>query len=823
MPTNWIIYAPASGQQLLLNPSFETNATGWDAASAATVARSSASQYAGAWSLAVTPSSASKDGVSASFTTTTGCSYVFSCFLNGSPAVGYQLYFATTGCALLGSACTFTAPAGGGWARYSACWEESAGGTRRAFVAKNGGTSTAVFYVDAAQVENAASATTFVDGDQDGCSWNGTRHGSQSTRSAQSRAGGTIQDLESVYKLKVRQAIGAGMPHLNTTVLPYGLAPGGMYQRSVAAVRQLTLSVMPNFQPDSASDLHSWRKKLVAAFQPNKVVSQQPMRLTYLGGGCPIDMDVVYTGGLEFGNVTGRVEEIPLSFTAPDPYWKQSGAVGACIPYNIEVANANSIIQRSASGTWGALGSGLSGCTVTLVSVMANDAAGNLIVGGTFVTASGGTACNIALWNGTSWTAITGGATSGADSAVKAIAIGADGTTIYAGGGFANIGGVAATRVACSSGTTWTSLGTGVNNTAQGMAVGASGELYVCGQMTIAGGNTACGIAKWNGSAWSALTGTTCGIAGGGKIGYVVTVGQDANIYLGGDFTAVGGACATYIGKYDTAQASWSGIASGLNNIVGNNDLVFSNDGTLYVGGTFTAAGSAIVSASKIAKLRGTSWSPAGACGANGTVQALAYGPDGTIYAGGNFSKIDGLTPPDKIARFNGSVWYPMDIDLPGTACVFAINVDKNNVITLGYDTSGTASAAAVTSINNPGSDNSYPVISIIGPGTIQQIANMTTGENIGTVITLNSGETATVDLRPYRIGRDGTLSPGKTFTTDFRGNVLGYIIPGSNFSTWHLLPGNNNVSIFITGGTAATAVSIWFKPAHWSLDGGAT
>src|SRR5574340_1376584 len=49
-------------------------------------------------------------------------------------------------------------------------------------------TAASEFYVDCIQFENKAYRTTFCDGEQPGCSWNGAKHNSTSTRSAQSRA-----------------------------------------------------------------------------------------------------------------------------------------------------------------------------------------------------------------------------------------------------------------------------------------------------------------------------------------------------------------------------------------------------------------------------------------------------------------------------------------------------------------------------------------------------------------------------------------------------------------------------------------------------------
>ena len=75
---------------------------------------------------------------------------------------------------------------------------------------------------------------------------------------------------------------------------------------------------------------------------------------------------------------------------------------------------------------------------------------------------------------------------------------------LYAGGYFTTAGGAAANYVAKWNGSAWSALGSGMNNYVYALAVSGS-DLYAGGDFTTAGGSTANHIAKWNGSAWSAL------------------------------------------------------------------------------------------------------------------------------------------------------------------------------------------------------------------------------------------------------------------------------------------------------------------------------
>ena len=82
------------------------------------------------------------------------------------------------------------------------------------------------------------------------------------------------------------------------------------------------------------------------------------------------------------------------------------------------------------------------------------------------------------------------------------------GPALYAGGDFTTAGGVAANRIAKWDGSSWTALGSGMNNDVHALAVfddGGGPALYAGGAFTTAGGVAANRIAKWDGSSWSAL------------------------------------------------------------------------------------------------------------------------------------------------------------------------------------------------------------------------------------------------------------------------------------------------------------------------------
>src|SRR2546423_6746080 len=96
----------------------------------------------------------------------------------------------------------------------------------------------------------------------------------------------------------------------------------------------------------------------------------------------------------------------------------------------------------------------------------------------------------------------------------------------------------------------WTSLGSGLNNTVQALAVSGS-DLYAGGKFTMAGSSTVNYIAKWNGTTWSAL--------GSGVNGYVrALVVSGTNLYVGGDFTMAGATTLNHIARWN--GSSWSAL-----------------------------------------------------------------------------------------------------------------------------------------------------------------------------------------------------------------------------------------------------------------------
>jgi hypothetical protein len=334
---------------------------------------------------------------------------------------------------------------------------------------------------------------------------------------------------------------------------------------------------------------------------------------------------------------------------------------------------------------WAPLGTGIHAPAFAMF-VFDDGSGARLAVGGEYGFAGGVPANNIAAWSGSSWSAIGDG--EGVNNTVVAMLPFDDGSgpALFVGGAFGAAGIATPSCIAKWDGTAWTPLSSGMSVTTttpaevSALAVfddGSGPALYAGGYFSTAGGVAAANIAKWDGSAWSALGG---GIGGATFSRVDVLTVFDGALYAGGNFTTAGGAPANYIARWD--GSSWSALGSGMDGVpsaISVGALAVFDDGSgpaLYAGGSFTSAGG--IHAADIAKWNGSAWSPVGGS-TNHVVESLAVFDDGSgaqLYAGGVFT-MAGSTAVQHIARWNGSTWSAVGLGLSstGTAVVGSLAV----------------------------------------------------------------------------------------------------------------------------------------------------
>lgn len=811
----WIVKPKESTNQIL-NPSFDLpdGKADWTASGAGvTIADTTTYTRRGSNAMQVNPATNVASGAyHPGLTVVSGSNYTFSCDVKGVAGQAMRIYIADVSGTVKA---TKTWTATGYWQRQEVTHTAAESiGTYRAYVIRDAVASTAAYYVDGAQFEQTSKATTFIDGEEPGCRWNGLPRNSSSTRSALTRYGGELIDFDDYCSIASVVGLGNGDWNQIVTKMTSG---GDMYQGAIRKSRKF--SIVVDFTGATLGAIEAKRKALIDALRPDMldgqecVIRYQGVDASGIEATQPVDIVCVPLGFLDDTPTIPSWQRAKLDFSVPsgllDGAYQEASALGLDVSFPAEF-----IVKRNASGDWAtfdtdhydSLITGLNG----YVLCMAEAPNGNIYAGGTFTNAGGdGDADYLARWNGTAWVAVV----AGINAQVTCMAFDANGD-LYIGGQFFDLGSAAGdyiVKITDLNGTpTVNALGTGANNHLYSISAAPNGGVYIGGDFTSVGGvaNTA-HIALWNGTAWSALA--------TGLNGNVTSMcfAPNGNLYVGGNFTNADGTYGDYL-------CYWSGtvfVRVGTVELSSTvESICFDEFGKLYVGGDFTNAGG-YANADYIAKWNGTAWESL-STGTNGTVWNITINSN-KVYVGGAFTTAGGLTLTDRVVVWSNGSWQPLDIDLPGTAVVRSILPASDGSLYIGGAFSTAAQTPDVNAFcgykvnvaTTSASANTYPSLSIIGPGALKGIANYSTGSNISfDSLTLLAGERLTISLDPTNLSMVSSWSG--------RGNVLRYVTAGSDYGNFYLKPGANDISIFMSGTTAASGASILWKPRYWGLDG---
>jgi hypothetical protein len=374
---------------------------------------------------------------------------------------------------------------------------------------------------------------------------------------------------------------------------------------------------------------------------------------------------------------------------------------------------------------------------------------------------------------------------------------------LLVGGAFTTANAVTVNGIARWNGTTFTAYGTGVAGgtaTVYDVLIAGNGYIYICGDFTSADGDTACNsMAFWSGADWDPM------VTGTASICRALAEDPAGNIYIGGEFLDLGDADGDYI-------VMWSGMAFtslsvGLNGIC--YALDWGEDGLLYLGGAFTTAGG--VTANRVAGWDGSGFFALGT-GADSNVYKLKY-HDGIVYIGGFFTGLSARTATG-FGVWNGSTFEPMPIILPGTPIVKAIEISKWGDVYLGFNTTGTATLSDQSAFITYGTERIYPVLQIVNSHAtdvtvLRYLENYTTGVEVWFTYSIKPSETVIIDFHPARFSVISSLY----------GNISRIIDEGSN-TNFYLLPGYNSISFLGYGGTPTA--NFIYRPVHAMADGAA-
>lgn len=367
--------------------------------------------------------------------------------------------------------------------------------------------------------------------------------------------------------------------------------------------------------------------------------------------------------------------------------------------------------------------------------------ANRLFLGGNFDPLPLSEASGLTQWNGNRWSPLGQFTPWDLDGYVGALAASPTGS-MYAGGGFQNVGTTAAGCVAEWTGQAWRTLGEGISGAKTdqfgnrlppwvgALVVDPQGGLVVGGSFTRAGAVPAPNVARWDGKAWQAL--------GDGLAGTVsaLAIGPDAALWAGGSFG---------VARWDGNR--WAAVGTGAADIGQVSSLAFSPSGDLIAGAygvyrwtgrdwaslnlpldasihalVFDSFGNLYVSGREfgidnyfhfVARRDGNQWvALAGTYGDNGhnylPIYSLAADASGNVYFGGDFSYLldnfgDGVLDigmaggeifGNNLLRWNGTSLSSLGSGVPGH--VYALAFDSNGNLFAGGDSSfGTYSTSA--------------------------------------------------------------------------------------------------------------------------------
>jgi hypothetical protein len=323
------------------------------------------------------------------------------------------------------------------------------------------------------------------------------------------------------------------------------------------------------------------------------------------------------------------------------------------------------------------------------VGALAVLADGQLVAGGDFTTAGGSAANRVARWSGTSWSALG----SGVNQSVRALEALPNGDLI-AGGAFTTAGGIPANRVARWDGIAWSGLGAGI---APGSSFGSvaslerlpSGAIAVGGTFSTAGAIAAQNVAIWNGASWSTL-----GLGFFGSVNSLKVL-PNGDLLAGGQFDLADGKLAFSVARWD--GGTWSGYGGGIklgstSNAGAVRTLTLLPTGDVVAAGSFDIAGK--LTAFDIARWTGANWTTIGG-GFSQEVLALATATNGDLIAGGRF-KSSGTQALNYIARFDGNAWFPLGSGVNGE--VYALHIRPNGDVLAGgiFSEAGGAPASKI-------------------------------------------------------------------------------------------------------------------------------
>ena len=845
MSANLKICIPEATENYIQNPALRYDTTGWNAFGSTISRTLDQARFNIASLQVVTNGTVLREGCYYRVNTLAGISepITASAYVRGAGNVHIRLIDNPNGKEWVSSACNLRSDR---WQRISVSGFSTGSSDMRLYVETDGNTAKAItFYVDGAQMERKPYATTYCDGDQDGCRWNLINHGSNSTRSGTTRAGGKWVPLAGPCRwnddIYVTVVGGMGMPPLTNNSQSWALNAGSFYQNTKVLDRVITLSFNTKKvnkhlrgKPD-ISPLHNLRQELIDLIKPDLTAGGEAFLFSYQEGDRELFIRLRYEAGLE-GEWDLRnpwINSFPIRFVANDPFFEEDSqeVVGLGFKKTFDVpAGREYDTFRRIDGewqTWPHLTPGWNGLD-DAVYCLVSGTKGEIYAAGIF---TGSNLNRVAKWDGYTWNPLG----SGSNNTINSLAVAPNGY-LYATGSFTSIGGVAANRVAYWNGSAWNALGTGLNDYGTAIIVANNGKVYVTGAFTTAGGITVNRIACWD-VGWKKVSSSITGNIGfSAGLAYCFIQGLGDTIYIGGDILDTGSYRAplwlinttTNVFSYLYNPSNFGGALTVFCGILGAGGIIYAGGQHLTQNGTSEYTGF-------IACFSGTGWTQIGNAPAknrvgsyqsDGIIRTIKIKDNGDLWAGGKFGYIQkewfdtGQTPlssdameSNSLAILRNGKWSGSDISVSKISppTIYSMLFAKSDDLYIGADNASVASIAAYENmVVNSGTESSHPVVYISGPGVLRWLENQTTNKLIGFTLPILSGEEITIDF--------GKCSISSTIRGDLSYSMA--LLDALNSFT--LLPGENKIVAFMTDDVNGKMQIRW-TPRHWSADASPT
>lgn len=679
------------------------------------------------------------------------------------------------------------------------------------------------FYVDGVQLEQKPYSTSFCDGDQGGCNWNGLFHSSSSSRSAYTRAGGKwvplagpCRDNDNIY---VTMTSGLGAPPISNQFQSLALEAGSIFQDTKMNSRQMVFTFFVKniklFKPSipDLAPIHALRQQLIDIFKPDVTEDGESFLLEYKVGNRPLYIRARYKSGLE-GQWDIRnqwVNTFNVVLWADDPLFTEDNQNVQQMQISktfSKPATSYSNLYRRINGEWFPISIDGTGYFATdqVFWAMALGTKGEVYVCGNIV----------AKYDGTTLTNISDPSVGSSNPRFWGCAVDTNGD-LYVVGQFTQIGGVAANNIAKWNGTAWSALGAGLSAQGTSICIADNGQIYVVGNFLTAGGISSPLCARWDRFQWRSV-GTPPGLPSDITAGVGITKGIDGKtIYVSGQPPVT-----THVYSLNTDTNLFTALGDIFNWTP--NVLITDKDGTLYAGGFFYQYGTSPIYLRKLAFWNGETWTQIGdgLSQLNDTTEAvfaLAFDLNGDLLIGGRFTNA-GLVNNNNLVKWSGDrrasgKWNGPDFSCkpfgaPDSTDIEDILVHPNGDIYLcgrALTHNFAASyASAINTVTNTGSAEVHPYLYLKGPGTFKFLRNWTTGKELIFSVVLLNNEEIIID---FGVGR---------IISTIRGDMSYAIVPVTKIREFTLVPGDNRIAAMMINDVNAI-MQIGYIPTHESAD----